>query len=95
MCYGQCVYPGASTEAAWVQEGEEVEAEGSGQQAGEICGLQGEPPAHTEAQERQLLRRTAQHKVLQHRLPLAVGPPVKLTKRRENVTELLHTCSFS
>lgn len=80
MCYGQCVYPGTSAEAAWVQEGEEVEAEDSGQQAGKVCGLQGEPSAHTEAQEHQLLRGTAQHKVLQHRPPLAVRPPVKLTK---------------
>lgn len=70
------MYPGASAEAARVQEGEEVEAEGSGQVAGEVRGLQGETPA----QEGQLLRAAAQHQVLQHRPPLAVGPPVKLAK---------------
>lgn len=76
--WSACEHPGTAAEAAGVQEGEEVEAEGPGQQAGEVCGLQGEPSAHAEAQKHQLLGGTAQHKVLQHRPPLAVGPPVKL-----------------
>lgn len=73
-----CVYPCTATEAARVQEGEEIEAEGSGQQAGKVCGLQGEPSANTEAQEPELVGGTAEHQVLQHRPPLAVRPPVKL-----------------
>lgn len=73
------MYPSTPTEAAWVQEGEDVQAERSGQHAGEVCSLQGEPSVNAEAQEHQLLRGTAQHQVLQHRLPLTVRPPVKLT----------------
>lgn len=72
------MYLGASTEAAWVQEGEEVEAEGSGQQAGEVCSLQGELSAHAEAEEPELVHRTVQNKVLQHLFSLSVRPPVKL-----------------
>lgn len=75
------MYLGTSTEAAGVQEGEDVETERSGQQAGEVSGLQGEPPAHAEAQEHQLISGTFQHKVLQHRPPLTVRPPVKLTRK--------------
>lgn len=76
-----CVYLCTATEAARVQEGEEVEAEGSGQQAGEVCGLQREPSAHTEVQEQELLGGAAQHTVLQHHPPLPVRPPVKLTQK--------------
>lgn len=81
------MYPSTSTEAAWVQEGEDVQAEGSGQHAGEVCSLQGEPSVNAEAQEHQLLQGTAQHQVLQHRLPLTVRPPVKLTNTRTVSTD--------
>lgn len=74
----QRVYPGASAETAWVQEGEDVEADHSGQQTSEVCGLQGEPSAHGQAQKPELLLSTAQQQVLQHRLPLTVRPPIEL-----------------
>lgn len=81
---GQLVYLCTSTEAAGVQEREEVEAEGSWQQAGEVSSLQGEHSAHTGAQEAELLHCTAQHKVLKHSRPLAIRPPVKLMTRSNN-----------
>lgn len=89
MCYSGCVDLGTSAEAAGVQEREDVEAEGSGQQACEVCSLQGELSAHTEAQEPELLHRTAQHQVLKHSLPLAVRPPVKLTRTRQTIMTFL------
>lgn len=70
----------ASAKAAWVQEGEDVEAEGSGQQAAEVCSLQGQPSAHADTQELELLHSTAQNRVLQHGLPLTVGPPEELQR---------------
>lgn len=73
---------GTATEAAGVQEWEDIEAEGPGQHAGGVCSLQGEPSAHTQAHEPQLLHWTAQHKVLQHHPPLAVRPPVKLNIKK-------------
>lgn len=74
----QGVYLSTSAETAWVQEGEDIEADRSGQQTGEVCCLQGEPSAHAQAQKPQLLLSTVQHQVLQHLLPLTVRPPIEL-----------------
>lgn len=87
---GQFMYLCTSTEAAWVQEREDVEAEGSWQQAGKVCSLQGEQSAHTDAQETELLIGAAQHKVLKHSLPLTLRPPVKLMRRWKNIMGFLH-----
>lgn len=78
-CVRARAYPRTAAEAARVQEGEQVDAQRSGQYAGEVCGLQGEPSAYAVAQERELPRGTAEHQILQHHPPLGVRPPVELT----------------
>lgn len=69
-----------SAETARVQEGEDVEAEDSGQQAAEVCSLQGQSSAHADTQEPELLHSTAENRVVQHGLPLTVGPPEELQR---------------
>lgn len=72
-------YPRTATEAAWVQEGEDVEADGSRQQAREVSGQQGELSTHAALDKAELLHGAALDEVAQHQPPLPVRPLGKLT----------------
>ena len=93
-CVCVCPYLSASTEASWIQEGEDVERQNSGQDGGEVHRLLRYLEAQTAAQEPQLDHRTPGEEVLQNGLPLAVSPLVKLRQTTVTSFILIYGCSY-